>query len=238
MKIARSLPETDLARVALLPDDQKRIVLRGVKSFVPPHSLSPVRQMAKALYGARAPLIADRPIAWSDIEQAIKRLCRKNPHWLEPNLSIAKTIFHFNQERAFRAIEWEFPSVPIGFGAKIKFWHDLYSIQGEQPVLAFIDPRLSDGLTSLGRLFIFSAMYHTVAIGDFDGATLEVLRLPQEKFSKKRKVEVFKFDRRDAVDELTLNNAITRTFAIWQEVLLERTEEARRRPAADGGLPF
>lgn len=230
MKISRSLPETDLARIALLPDDQKRILLRGVKSFIPPHSFAPLRKVAGALYEARPSLLDLPPRTWAHIEAAIRHYCRNNPHWIEPNLTVAERIFAFNQERGFKAVEWDFPFIPVGFGAKIKFWHDFYSIQDDRPVLAFIDPRLTDGLTPLGRLFIFSAMYHTVAVGDFEGARLEILRAPWNPFTKEREVEVFTFDERDAVDEATLNAAIDRTYNIWRVIVAERTDDARRQP--------
>ena len=86
MKIPRLLPETDLARVALLPDDQKRIILRSVKAFVPPHSFTPLRKVVAATYDARASLFELPSRTWSDVEAAIKGHCRNHPDWIEPNL--------------------------------------------------------------------------------------------------------------------------------------------------------
>lgn len=239
MKTPRSLPETDLARVALLPEDQKRIVLRGVRSFVPPHSLSPLRKVAGALYSARTSLLELPKRTWPDIDGAIRRLCGTNLHWIEPNVSLAKLLFEFNERRGIAAIEWEFPIIPFGYGAKIKFWHDFYSIQNGVPVLSFIDPRLTDGLALFGRTFVFSAMHHNVAIGDFEGARLEIIRFPYNKEKRKREVEVFTFDERDVVDEAVLNKAIDDTYKIWRQILAERTAEARRqRPTGTGEDSF
>ena len=228
MKIPRSLPETDLARVALLTDDQKRIILRGVKFFVPPHSFGPLRKVVAALYAARTSLLDLPKCTWPEIETAIHKCCGSNPHWIEPNLAVAKLLFDFNTERDIKAVEWEFPVIPVGFGAKIKFWHNFYSVQQDVPVLSFVDPRLTDGLGIFGRTFVFSAMHHNVAIGDFEGARLEILRFPKNKYTGQREVEVFDFDERDIVDERALNDAIDRTYKIWREILAERTEEARR----------
>lgn len=242
MKMSRSLPETDLARIALLPDDHKRILLHGVKSFVPPHSFAPVRKTASALFEARASLLLELPARnWEDIEAVILKHCRNNPHWIGPNLDVAKALFAFNQRRGFPAVEWDFPFIPVGFGAKIKFWHDFYSVQDGRPVLAFIDPRLTDGLSGLGRTFMFSAMHHTVAVGDFENARLEILRFPKNKFTGEREVEVFNFDERDIVDEGVLNEAIDRTYKIWREILAERTSEVRRMASTgtdDEGFAF
>ncbi len=238
MKTSRSLPETDLARVALLPDDQKRIVLRGVRSFVPPHSLSPLRKVAAALYFARPSLLELPRCTFPEIEAAIQRCCGTNLRWIEPNLSLAKLLFDYNEQREIKAVEWEFPVIPVGYGAKIKFWHDFYSVQDDVPVLSFLDPRLTDGLGIFGRTFVFSAMHHNVAIGDFAGARLEIVRFPLNKYTGKREVEIFTFDERDVVEEAMLNEAIDRTYKIWNEILADRTAAARREPPTGTGDGF
>jgi hypothetical protein len=241
MKTPRSLPETDLARVALLPDRQKEIILRGVKSFVPPHSLSPLRKVAGALYAARPSLLELPKCTFLEIEAAIRRYCGTNLHWVEPNLSLAKLLFEYNQKRGIKAVEWEFPIIPVGRGAKIKFWHDFYSLQDGVPVLSFLDPRLTDGLGIFGRTFVFSAMYHNIAVGDFAGAKLEIVRFPLNKLTGKREVEIFTFDERDVVEEAVLNEAIDSAYRIWNTLVRDRTAEARRLPPSvpdDGSFGF
>jgi hypothetical protein len=121
--------------------------------------------------------------------------------------------------------------VPIGFGARLKLWHDFYTVQGERPVACFIDPRLKDGLNTLGWRFAFSTMYHNLALGDFSGATFEILRFPRIKGAKERHVQIHQFDPSEVVSEVEINDAIDRTYKIWWEVLAERLEEERRRPA-------
>jgi hypothetical protein len=242
MKMPRSLPETDLARVALRPDDEKRIVLRAVRSFVPPHSLSPLRKCAGALYAARPSLLELPKCTWPEVEAAIGRRCGTNLHWIEPNLTLARLLFEFNEQRDIKAVDWEFPFIPVGYGAKIKFWHDFYSVQDGVPVLSFLDPRLTDGLGIFGRTFVFSAMHHNVAIGDFEGARLEIIRFPLNKYTGKREVEVFKFDDRDIVAEASLNRAIDDTYKVWREILAKRQAENRRQQPTgtddDGGFGF
>lgn len=241
MKTPRSLPETDLARVALQPDEQKRIVLRAVRSFVPPHSLAPLRKVAGALYAARPSLFDLPKCTWPEIDAAIRKYSGPNLHWIEPNLALAKLLSEYNERRGIKAVEWEFPFIPVGYGAKIKFWHDFYSIQDGVPVLSFLDPRLTDGLGMFGRAFVFSAMHHNVAIGDFEGARLEIIRFPKNKYTGEREVEVFTFDQRDIVPEASLNKAIDDTYKVWREILAERqVEQRRQRPTGtdDGGFGF
>jgi hypothetical protein len=116
---------------------------------------------------------------------------------------------------------------------------DFYSIQDGVPVFSFLDPRLTDGLGIFGRTFVFSAMHPNVAIGDFEGARLEIIRFPMDKYTGKREVDVFTFDQRDVVPEASLNKAIDDTYQVWREILAERqVEQRRQRPTGtdDGGF--
>jgi hypothetical protein len=89
-------------------------------------------------------------------------------------------------------------------------------------VICFVDPRLNNGLTELGRRFAFSAMHHSLALADF------FLSFPRVKASLDRYVRVFTFDPSEIVSEDEINNGIDKTYKIWIEVLAERQEEARR----------
>jgi hypothetical protein len=95
-------------------------------------------------------------------------------------------------------------------------------------VICFVDPRLNNGLTELGRRFAFSAMHHSLALADFSDATFEILSFPRVKASLDRYVRVFTFDPSEIVSEDEINNGIDKTYKIWIEVLAERQEEAHR----------
>jgi hypothetical protein len=169
---------------------------------------------------------------------AIERDCRGNPEWIEPNVTLARILFAFNAERGLVAVERDFDPVPIGFGPKLKLWHDFYTVQGERPIVCFIDPRLNGGLTALGRRFAFSAMYHNLALADFSEATFEILRFPKFKGADERYVRLHQFEPSEVVGEDEINTAIDRTYKIWIEVLAEREEETRRHPPTGTGRPF
>jgi hypothetical protein len=141
-------------------------------------------------------------------------------------------------ERRLVAIEKYFNPVPIGFGAKLKLCLDFYTVQGERPVVCFIDPRLHGGLTALGRQFAFSAMYHNLALGDFSEATFEILRFPRFAIANERYVRVHQFGPSELVSEDEINEAIDKTYKIWIEVLADREEEARRHPPTGTGGMF
>jgi hypothetical protein len=114
--------------------------------------------------------------------------------------------------------------------------------QGQILARLLLDPRrpASDGLGIFGRTFVFSAMHHNIAVGDFAGARLEIVRFPLSKYTGNREVEIFTFDERDVVEESVLNEAIDRTYKIWNEILAERSAAARRQAptGTEGGFPF
>jgi hypothetical protein len=92
MTTVRLLPETDLARIALLPDAEKRIQLRRVKDGVAPHSYTPLRKAVCGLFNARKSLLELPLCTLRDIETAIERDCRGHPDWIKPNLVLAKIL--------------------------------------------------------------------------------------------------------------------------------------------------
>jgi hypothetical protein len=175
MKI-RPLPDTDLARVALLQTEEKRMRLERFKLGRPTHSWLPLRQAEPAIFSAQKSLFDLPESTWDEIETGIRRLCKKNPDWLEPNLERAKLLFEFNKSRKIVAVERAFGAVPIGYGAKLKAWADFYCIENERPVFVFCDPRRGQKLTKLGRKFIFSAMKHNLATGDFAEASCQIFQ--------------------------------------------------------------
>ena len=168
----------------------------------------------------------------------VRTYCGANAHWVDPNLEVAEALFEFNQERGFKAVEWDFPFIPVGFGAKIKLWHDFYSIQGDRPVLAFVDPRRTDGLSALGRLFIFSAMHHQFAVGDFEGAQFEILRFPISPYTASGLVEVFTFNESDVIDRATLTARLTAPSRFRRQILAERIEDIRQQTGGGGEGSF
>jgi hypothetical protein len=237
MTTVRLLPETDLARIALLSDKEKRIQLRRVKFGKPPHSYAPFRNAVSGLFNARKTLLELPPCTLRDIEIAIQKDCRGHPEWIEPNVALARILFGFNAKRGLVAVEKDFDPVPIGFGARLKLWHDFYTVQGDRPVVCFMDPRLNGGLTALGRRFAFSTMYHNLALADFSEAAFEILRFPKIKDADERRVRVYQFNPSEVVSQEEINAAIDTTYKIWIEVLAEREEEARRHPpTGTGGL--
>lgn len=230
------LPDTDLARVALFESDKKREALRRFKGGYSTLSYKPFRDAVSGIFNARKSLFDDLPqIDWDQIEAAIKRSCSR-ADWFDPNRILAEALYDYVQSASCKAVEKDFLAVPIGFGARLKLWHDFYYIQDGAPVICFMDPRRSGGLTETGRRFAFSVMHHNLAQGDFSGARFQIFQFPNaDDEGKKRVAKVHDFNEADLLSETEVNAAINDTYKIWQEVLEEREQEIRR--AAGGGKP-
>ncbi|HJW80237.1 MAG: hypothetical protein ACJ8DU_02170 [Microvirga sp.] len=239
MKTTLLLPETDLARIALLPTDEKVVALRKFRSGRPRHSWAPFRGTLKGIFNTRKALLDVPSCVLADVEAAIMRACRANPDWLEPNLELGRLLFQHTIKSGFDAIEQGFAAVPIGFGASVKFWHDFFQVQNDRPVIPFVDPRRGQGLTRLAKKFVFSAMYHHIGTGDFVDATFQIYQFPLlQKGASERFVVIHHFSISDVVDLDSLNAGVQETYELWFELLYEREQEARKKKRAVGGDEF
>ena len=235
MKTTPLLPETDLARIALLPTDEKVIALRKFRSGRPRHSWAPFRGALKGIFNTRKALLDLPPCVLADVEAAITRACRANPDWLEPNLELGRLLFQHAATSGFDALEHGFTAVPIGFSATVKFWHAFFQVQDDRPVIPFVDPRRGNGLTRLAKRFVFSAMYHHIGTGDFADAMFRIYQFPvREQGSSERFIVIHDFVASEIVDLDELNAGIQETYELWFEVLHDREREARMKRAAGG----
>jgi hypothetical protein len=232
-KISR-LSETDLARVAFLPVDEKRRSLRRVRDFVPTHSWAPFRSVVKGIFQAKKSLFDLPKVKLEDVLSAIQIQCRRKPNSLEGNLELAELAFQQITACGTVAIERDFGHLAIGYGSSIKFWEDLYTIEGDSPVAIFVDPRRAYGLNAAARKFIFSGMFHQIAHGDFSGAKFRIYRFPVVEKTGERAMHIFEPAAGDIVEYEELTSRIDETYRIWFEILAER-EAAKSPPAKKTG---
>jgi hypothetical protein len=233
-KITR-LSETDLARVAFLSADEKRHSLRRVRDFIPTHSWAPFRSVVKGIFQTQKSLFDLPKVKLEDVLEAIRSQCRRKPNSLQSNLELAKLAFEQISACETVAIERYFGHLSIGYGSSIKFWEDLYTIEGDSPVAVFIDPRRSNGLNAAARKFIFSGMHHQIAHGDFANAKFKIYRFPvADKKTGDRTMRIFEPGEGDIVEYDEFTSAIDETYQIWFEILAER-EAAKSPPARKTG---
>ncbi|WP_413709766.1 type VI toxin-antitoxin system SocB family DNA replication inhibitor toxin [Rhizobium sp. Rhizsp82] len=233
MKIRR-LAETDLARIAVLSEDEKWEVLRKHRFARPPHTYNPVRSAQPDILNRQSPLFPSQVrTPWDAIVETLRKSAKHDDEFRH-NLSVAKALYEFAESEELFSRQRSMSNWAIGFGQSIRFWPDYISVVGGKPEICFHDYRLTKRLNNDGLRFAFSVMHERTRALDPDLAEVSLAiyqfkklndgsRIVQRRTDEN--VELFTFDE--------LNEMITATYRVWEAVLLERAEENRR--SASGG---
>lgn len=235
MKIRR-LPETDLARIAPLPREQQRRQLEQMRNGRPPFSYEPLRACFHDIFNVQpemfGPVVATD---WFVIEALLKRKCRSDDE-LRANLAVAKGLHQFTVEAGMLGRAQEFFPLAMGTGQKVAYWLPLILSVDGRPVVPFIDPRRSKGLTREARRFAFSMMHERIRAADPD---YEAVRFAIFQFGDAAEgqrnpvlytddgVVLYSLDEMEAMVEAT--------YSLWREVCEERDSETRRRGTGTSG---
>ncbi|TBZ30764.1 type VI toxin-antitoxin system SocB family DNA replication inhibitor toxin [Rhizobium leguminosarum] len=231
------LPDTDLARIAPLPEDMKRTALRHMRGGFSTFSYRPVRGCFSDLFNIQPAMFG--PAAATPFEKIKERLARscKAGDEFANNLRIAKALHVFTSSAGIMARHHDFFPMAMSMGRKVTFWLPMVLAIDEQPYAIFIDPRRSAGLTELGRRFVFSMMHERIRAADEDFAevNLGIIKFTDHKDGD-RSVLLHKAADVSLFSLGELEDMVASTYRIWQEVCEERTAEARRKGTGTGGL--
>lgn len=233
MKIRR-LHEIDLARIALLPADEKRARLRRHRSGRAPYSYDPARAVLLDVINAQPRL--PFPAATTSWDQIEARLRRSSPtdEGFTANKEVTALLFDLVEREGFTASQLDICRMPVGVGETVAYWINAVLVRGDEIILPFFDHRRAKGLTALGRRFVFSMMREHLAARQPDlVARLAIFQFPQEGDARAIK---FLLDDPN-IDQLNyeqLDAAVTETYAIWREVLEEQLDEARKTGTTGG----
>lgn len=245
------LPETDLANFATLPPDQRRDALRRFKASGSAISYRPLYQRYFDIFNAQPELFGRAlPTELPRILDLIRRASKSDAEE-RANIPPAECLHAFAVEEQVRAKRHEIvPFTLTGVaGVSLTYWLPLIFIIGDRLVVPFIDPRRSHTLSAEGRRFAFSMAHQRARVLDPDlgEAELLILQLPSVKTGVRgadgKEIEQRQLRRR-WVSELDaplfgydeLDAMVAETYAAWQEVLVEREEDTRRRAGGPGGL--
>ena len=240
MKIHR-LSEIDLARICVLPSEEKKPRLRLIKFGRPPHTYVPMRTNLGDLVNLQpAFFMADgvEPTEWKEVEAAITR-ASKTKSEAEFNLGVAESLYKFCVENSVRS--YQRPAAPwnVGFGQTVRYWWNLYSVLNDRPVFFFPDPRVSNPLTREAARFVVSMMNQRLRVDDPDFADARLLIV---KFAKgeggNRPIRLMEFSDDELFSAAALNAMIQETYKLWIEVLNERADEVKFRPTGTTPMGF
>lgn len=235
MKI-RPLPETDLARIAPLAEAQQRTQLQQMKVGRPPFSYTPLRGCFHDIFNIQPEMFGPvRPTDWSIIEASLRKKCKSDDE-LKSNVAVARGLHQFATDANLLGRSHEFFPLAMGAGRKVAYWLPMVLAHEGRPLVPFIDPRRSRGLTREGRRFVFSMMHERVraADPDFEGVDLAIFQFSNSGDDQRnpvlhtdRGVSLYSLDELDAM--------ISKTYALWQEVCEEREVETRRKGTGTSG---
>lgn len=234
MKLRR-LPETDLANIAPLTRDQKRIMLRSFNSGGGSWSYDPARRQNFNIANPVNPLGLHATAPSID---KIREMVATASHCETQKQSCLEVVNLFHEwygKNSKMAVERQVRPLPIGTLGQVQYCENFIALIDDRPTAIFLDYRRQKGLSLVGRKFAFSMMDQQIRVGDpdFPNARLLALAFPQRAQHSRRIVDYFD----DGVNLFTLPELIAlieETYEIWFEVLNERRAEPPKRAA--GGL--
>ncbi|MEZ2132873.1 MULTISPECIES: hypothetical protein [unclassified Sinorhizobium] len=233
------LPDTDLARIAPLSEDMKRVYLKQMKAGFATFSYKHVRSCFNDIFNVQPEMFGpSEPTPYAKIDERLVRSCKAGDE-LKNNRQIAKALHEFAVSGGITGRHHEFFPLAMGIGRKVTFWLPMILAFEEQPYAIFIDPRRSKGLTEAGRRFAFSMMHERIraADEDFSNINLGIIRFQDNDEGERsarlhtdQGVELYSLDE--------LESMVASTYRIWQEIYEERAAETRRKGTGTGGGMF
>jgi hypothetical protein len=230
------LPEIDLARIAPLSTDQKRRALEQMRLGRPPYSYAPMRGSLSDLTNVQADLAG--PLTrtpWDKVANVISRASRSDAEE-SANLRVAQGLFDFAESSQLIGRRHDIFPLALGVSTKVTYWQPAILTLDGRPVVPFYDPRRAKILTADARRFVFSVMHERIraADPDFSEVGLAIFQFaPSVKgprtpiiFSD-TSVELFTFD--------DLDEMVSETYRMWQEICEDRAADMRRKRAGGSG---
>jgi hypothetical protein len=234
----RLLPDTDLARIAPLPKDEKRHALEQLRGGRPPFSYKPIRALYDDIFNIQPDLDLGKapPTPWVKIEQEISRKSRDSIE-LEHNLRVARGLHDFAISGRIIGRKHEFFPLSMGGGQKVVFWQSMIVAIDGAPHAVLIEPRRTRGLSVEGRRFAFSMMHERIRTADEDYASvgLAIIRFG-DPLEDRRAVKLYTDNSVSLFPLDELEQMVAETYALWREICEERDREARGRSTGTGPL--
>ena len=222
-----------------MPRDQQRKALEQIRYGRPPFSYAPFRAGYHDIFNVQPALFGPvRPTDWSILEANLARKCKSDDE-LEANIRVAKGLHEFAMASDIIGRSQEFFPLGMSAGRKVTYWLPMILAIDKRPLVPFVDPRRSRGLTTAGRRFVFSMMHERIRVADPDYAEtgFGIFQFGEGEGDVRRPVlhtdeavELYSLD-----DMETMVNA---TYQLWREVCEEREAEARRKATGTRGPLF
>ncbi|RZM93216.1 hypothetical protein CWO91_40060 [Bradyrhizobium genosp. SA-3] len=233
------LPDTDLARIAPLPVDQKRRALEAFRLSHPPYRYVPFRKALPDILNIQTGFLrVTERVPFASIEQTIRAESRSAEE-LAANLLVAQSLYDHAAAGPIEGRSLELFPLSVGSGTKLVFWHSFLLIRDGQPIIPFFDPRRSTTrLTALARQFVFSTMHERIRAADPDFAEVKFAIWQFTSPSKGQPRVAFAHEE-NAIPLLSfeqIETMVQETYEMWADIYSRRAKTEPRRRASGAGF--
>lgn len=233
MKI-RLLPDTDLARIAPLPTDEKLKALEKHKSGPVLLTYNPFRKSISDILNLSVGFLTSmESVSIEMIEKTIGASARHDDE-CNANLEVARGLRAFVEDESIIGRQHAFSKLAIGNGHKLTLCQSAILSYRQRPLIILVDPRRNNGLNREARRFAFSLMNEHIRMADpdFSDVRFGIVRFARESVEQDgksmRPATLYPDDHVSYYSYSELEAMIEETYAIWNEVLLGRIDSARR----------
>jgi hypothetical protein len=196
-----------------------------------------VREAAPDIFNAQSDLLGTMPP--TPFEKVRRRIETRGTtdDEIKANIGVAERLYDYATTNDVRAKWYNIAPFQLSgaVGIEVSYWLPLILAQEGRLIIPFLDPRLSDSLTSEGRRFAFSMIHEKARIIDPDLADAELLIFQVTTVGGKRLLKTRFAGDLLLMDYDELDTRVAETYADWEIVQAEREEE-RRRAGGRGSL--
>lgn len=232
------LPETDLARVALMATNDKWRALRGMRSGWSPISYRPARlHLPDALNIQRAlPMIVESP-SKDALLSAVRKVSGSDDEG-DSNAEVVGLLYDFIRENEIVVVEEEFAPLRLAPGYSATYWANAVLRWGDRLLVVNTDFRRSTGYSALGQRFSTSVAHERIRKLGADYAEIELgfIRFPAPK-DRPRSIELV-VPQVELISYEELAAKTEETLSIWDQVCSEKSQTVRDKAANDDMGPL
>ncbi|MGN6423810.1 MAG: type VI toxin-antitoxin system SocB family DNA replication inhibitor toxin [Asticcacaulis sp.] len=234
----RPLHPTDLARLATFSPAQREAAMRRMTNSYAPYSYDALRKSIPAITNVQFPLFKTERLSWENVKAGILKECRTQPAKI-PNLATGKGLYNFCIDNSVQSIARDFGQFRLKFGQSVVYWEDIIVQIKGRPYVICVDPRLSNGLNSQSKSFVFSMMHEHIRANNPDYVSIQFAVCQFERnIDGVRKVIISQEDGYELYTLDRLEDLTGETLEAWRKISTEREEEVRRgtKRTGTGGL--
>lgn len=234
------LPETDTARVALLPETDQLRLLRQMKGGFAPFSYRPTRTHLPDTAIIR---LGSLPMTVEDMEREkllslVTKSCGSDVE-IAANCEVSGLIYDWVRAGNVEVFSEDFGRLVLASGYSVTFWMNAIFREGDRLMVINPDFRRSTGYSPAGRLFAFSAMHERIRSlgGDYADLDLILMTFPADREGK-RHIRLRSAAELELLPYETLVAKTEQTLLLWDQVCEERAAKAQGEAANDPGPLF